>query len=646
MAKKAHDHTIANYGYKAAIKNANNTLSLLKSKLVAAEIHPFDKTLNGENPEVCNTSLVTHRIVNKFNMTTSAAELRSKAFQKYVTEDEALGVCVSGFNIWSEGLDSYYLRKMQLNLRRIFRNFNLNLKKASIAFSPGETFISSRGDVSVLAKLSEREHWTTYDSCLHDTCVLIYHNMSLKRAAKELIGPVTRKERRAYYARAIDQGYSKGELGFVVFHWLLEDKLLTVVKGSRGSSVPKDSEVDRFINVEAMFPCILQMIVGSEIKRCLRRNGNFLLPIKSESECFPKNGVTMVKRTLSHIGLEAQNHHGHLISNPKYATLDFKSASNSVSKVVVFSTFPKVVVSYLQRYRSGYVQLGNEWYEPNMLSSMGNGFTFEVMSAMLYALGCVFSPDVRVFGDDVIIPNTVARVFARVAAAVGFNLNEKKSFIDSNFRESCGYFYHDDFGYLTSFDFTQCETFQDVILTCNKLTLLLAEANIPSIYGLLEEARDSIRSTILSSNKGPIPSPDNQIKNLGLYVWDENWLRKHTKSSSHKEARSKALRKVKPYFSDMQVGISQLAFVSIPFFVNRTSKNKSTRYAKYGATLYTGMSVKRHISGRGRWVNLWAFVEPDGSITLLRYATSRLNCRIVSLVDSNVRRPNIREVMN
>lgn len=644
--KKARGHTVVNFNYKVAVSTTNNIVLELKNKLLSINYLPFNSELNGKDLQTCHTSLIIDRIVNKFSLTAKTTNngLRDKAFEKYKLEDTALSAVDHNFSLWGPSLEAFHVRKAKKNLSHILRNFSLDIKKASISFSPGETFISQSGDVSILAKLAEREHWTTYDSCLYETCTLIYNNMSLKRIAKELIGPITRIERRAYYKRALDQSYgdNTSEIGFVVFSWILEDKLLRIVKGSRGASVPKNVEIDRFINVEAMFPCILQMLVGREIKRCLARNGNFLLPVKTQSNLNEHTGLTMVNRVSGKVfGLEPQWYHGKLIENPEFSTIDFKSASNSVSHKVVSSVFPNTVSKLLSRFRSEYVLLrDDEWYKPNMLSSMGNGFTFEVMSALLYALGCVFSPRTRVFGDDVIIPHEVCDSFTKAARYIGFNVNPKKSFVNSNFRESCGYFYHNDGGYLRSFDFTECETFQDVITTCNKLTWILDEVDL-EINPLLEEARNDISAFCLALQRGPIPSHEYRSGNLGLYIWDRNWKRKHTASSTAQAVRKQALIKSQTYEQDIQRSFTDSALVYIPFYVNKLSKRSTSNRIRYGALLFSGMAVKRQIRSKGRWVNLLAFVDPDGSITLLRYITSRLQSRVVNLEPTKgLRRPN------
>jgi len=80
---------------------------------------------------------------------------------------------------------------------------------------------------------------------------------------------------------------------------------------------------------------------------------------------------------------------------------------------------------------------------------MGNGFTFELETLIFAALMSVLlmkngrsgnlGEDVFVFGDDILIPDDLAREAEAVLSYCGFSLNREKSFSGSiGFRESCG----------------------------------------------------------------------------------------------------------------------------------------------------------------------------------------------------------------
>jgi hypothetical protein len=82
------------------------------------------------------------------------------------------------------------------------------------------------------------------------------------------------------------------------------------------------------------------------------------------------------------------------------------------------------------------------------VSSMGNGFTFELESLLFWALAssvlsllCTSKPLLAVYGDDIIVPSSVAHTLLWILRFVGFTPNASKTFIRGPFRESCGKHY-------------------------------------------------------------------------------------------------------------------------------------------------------------------------------------------------------------
>jgi hypothetical protein len=77
---------------------------------------------------------------------------------------------------------------------------------------------------------------------------------------------------------------------------------------------------------------------------------------------------------------------------------------------------------------------------------MGNGFTFELETLIFYVICAVccelhgLTPRgaVHVYGDDLIIPTTVAGTALSLLKYLGFTPNAKKTFLSGVFRESCG----------------------------------------------------------------------------------------------------------------------------------------------------------------------------------------------------------------
>lgn len=165
---------------------------------------------------------------------------------------------------------------------------------------------------------------------------------------------------------------------------------------------------------------------------------------------FQKGVGTLIRSRLNQVGLlhpDAQEHHARLAQQASRdgiaATLDLKGASDLVTVGLVALLLPEAWVRVLLDLRSpkGLVDglEGSITYEK--ISSMGNGYTFELETLIFWALAvacCSDGEEVSVYGDDVICPANRARLIQRVFSFVGFELNQEKSFSSGPFRESCG----------------------------------------------------------------------------------------------------------------------------------------------------------------------------------------------------------------
>jgi hypothetical protein len=146
--------------------------------------------------------------------------------------------------------------------------------------------------------------------------------------------------------------------------------------------------------------------------------------------------------------------------NRKWATIDLKSASDLLSQKLVKSVFGHHTDFHrcLMDSRSPFVYTGSS-NEPDMtlgkFAGMGNATTFPVQSvcfavvsiaAILHNWGIKPSTGsirrasrlVRVYGDDIIVHSDHAHQVVKWLHDVGLKVNVKKSFLEGNFRESCG----------------------------------------------------------------------------------------------------------------------------------------------------------------------------------------------------------------
>lgn len=321
-------------------------------------------------------------------------------------------------------------------LHKLYGRFKVDLHNCDIDFTPGETSWSSGGKVSILQKLKNRENWEVTADAFEDFCRLCYHHASLKRAAKAHFAPLSRRE-------LGNLNFDNGNDGYLCFRARFE-KMVVISLGSVGDSVPKNNEKRRFINKEPMGNMILQRVIAKKLRRSLQYDW------------------------YNHIETGQSRHRARIISD-LLATIDFSNASDSIHCDLAYLLFPASLRKLLFRWRSDFVLIDDSWHQPEKLCSMGNGFCFEILTLILLSISRTLDANSSVYGDDVIIGNDYASEFTEIMSAVGFKVNEKKSFVNSPFRESCGAFYMDGVGYITSFDIHWVNSPLEFIVNCNKI---------------------------------------------------------------------------------------------------------------------------------------------------------------------------------
>jgi hypothetical protein len=200
-----------------------------------------------------------------------------------------------------------------------------------------------------------------------------------------------------------------------------------VVEGNVLFTVPKSTTIDRVAAKEPDLNCFVQKGIGDFIRRQLRLKAGIDLNNQS------------VNRSLAELGSR----------DGKLATLDLSSASDSVTTQLVYLLLPPAWAVQLDVVRSQRTILPDGTVHFNeMLSSMGNGFTFELESLLFWSIvkAACFHSGIRgrvsVYGDDIICPSSAAARIARLFNWFGFSVNKEKSFWKGRFRESCGGHYY------------------------------------------------------------------------------------------------------------------------------------------------------------------------------------------------------------
>lgn len=199
------------------------------------------------------------------------------------------------------------------------------------------------------------------------------------------------------------------------------------IRGDRWSSVPKDSRTDRTITIGPSINVAYQLAIGRHMRKRLLDAG---LDLNQGQEMHRRLACVASRR-------------GHL------ATIDLKNASNNVSKGLVRLLASSEWFDLLDLVRSPEVRLpSGAWLRLEMFSGMGNGYTFELETAIFAAVclacadrqGLTLTPydNFGVYGDDIIIPVDLVEQVLSCLSFLGFEVNYQKSFWDGNFRESCG----------------------------------------------------------------------------------------------------------------------------------------------------------------------------------------------------------------
>lgn len=195
------------------------------------------------------------------------------------------------------------------------------------------------------------------------------------------------------------------------------------VRGNIFFTVPKDGLKFRGCAKEASLNISYQLDVGRLMKVRLKRAGIDL-----------RQG-----QALHQVLAQAASVIGHL------ATIDMSNASDTVCRVLVRLLLPQDWFQLLDSLRSSHTRIEGRWVRLEKFSSMGNGFTFELESLLFATLARVVThveggdpDDVSCYGDDLIAPTVVAKPLLAALRYFGFTPNEKKTFVEGSFRESCG----------------------------------------------------------------------------------------------------------------------------------------------------------------------------------------------------------------
>ena len=186
--------------------------------------------------------------------------------------------------------------------------------------------------------------------------------------------------------------------------------------------VPKSWKIDRLITPLTLLGLFWSYGVGGVVEKRLRDAG---LDIRRLSEIH-KRLAKKYSVSTTHV------------------TADLSSASDGLTRWLLMCVLPRKWYSALKLTFVDHLAYKGSVRYTNSALPMGNAATFPVETLVFYclikAIGDLTKVEgvFSVFGDDLIYPKRIHKYVCRILPALGLNINGTKTFVDSNFRESCG----------------------------------------------------------------------------------------------------------------------------------------------------------------------------------------------------------------
>lgn len=428
----------------------------LKSQIMAinSRIASFVRHHNNGAHEDRSKGIAIKRYCGKFEEPNrdTATKRRTDAWERWITFDSELSQ-------W--GVLGPRWAKARLIIKEILSDFRMG----ELSFTNGSSFVPLGPLTSVACRLTA--DWTVTPDCFDLFAKYAYWHKALKVATKKRFTSYCRTNRlneRKFNKFLWRRWGSHPDGRFEIFKFKL-NLCVTYVAGNRWSTVPKNNLKDRPICLEPLCNMFIQRAVGLGIRTCLKN----------------KLGID-----LDHLA----DVHRNRIKSPSLATIDLSDCSDAISVRLIKYLLPFRVLNKVLASRSDMTLAPDDsFYVVKKVSSMGNGFTFDLMSLILTALARSLDENATVFGDDIIVDAGVARELVEELQRADFVINMDKTNIGTGYRESCGAHFVDGHGYVTAFDQRWLTDDHDLIVAANKVAILA------SVYG---EPFSSLRADIWS----------------------------------------------------------------------------------------------------------------------------------------------------
>lgn len=373
-------------------------------------ISPTDTSISAMRAKYLLASLL-----KKFRFQTDKKERESKAYAGFrKAEDKCSSFNLSGFKELVDS-ESEFSRNILFSARQFLARLlgdHLPGHRALLdraRHGPGATIGTKKGNISQYHKFCEWPYSCTIDA-------VRYARFSIE-TDQRWFGALQDSYRSRF-------GIPKQMPIDMELFW---QRVIKVVDGNRITTVPKDAQKERTIAIEPVLNLYLQLGVDGFIRRRLKRFG-----VNLDSQ--EKN------QELARLGSRQLGQDG-------FVTVDLSAASDSISLKLCELLLPSEWYSYLVDLRSPSGILDGENLVYQKISSMGNGYTFAlesaIFTAIIYAVmiydGAGFNrSDFAVFGDDLIIRKRHYYKLVEALRLSGFGINLEKTFTEGYVRESCG----------------------------------------------------------------------------------------------------------------------------------------------------------------------------------------------------------------
>lgn len=301
------------------------------------------------------------------------------------------------------------------------------------SYEPSEIF-PRHGPGAVYERVASNQKWLlarqgiengSIDICTYGLDMFLASHRSVERSLVN--GSVAQLPELHFWERSVSTGPS---------HELSSSGLARLV------TVPKNSVSRRTITVEPVLNMFIQQGLNTDLRAAITR-----CSVLKQSLALTDQSIN---QELALIGSRTG----------EWATLDLSCASDLLSLKLVELAFAhhKIFLNLMIGCRSSHVQneLSNSPERLAKFAGMGNALTFPVQSITFALLAICAILDakgrsrpslwevrqtarqVRVYGDDIIVPSSFAHQVADWIESFGLKVNRKKSFFEGNFRESCG----------------------------------------------------------------------------------------------------------------------------------------------------------------------------------------------------------------